>query len=395
MNPRSLIAKTAKAWPLWCSMVKTASAFAPSASNFNIHTIGRQGSSFQSQPTSALRPNECYNNGNIQRWMSTSLGSFPDEGAENENEYGSSTSVNFAMNPDSDEARSVTESLGISPEKHDILARHAQLVVEWNERLNLISRKDCNLDVVFGRHTLPSVALAGLPDFPTKDADEDGGNTDSQSRSRIVDVGTGGGFPGVPLAIIYPDVDFLLVDSVGKKLKAVDEMVAELGLENVQTFHGRAEEIVDDPIKGRKHKNAYDICVGRSVSALPRFCFWTQDLLKKKNKASKGKSNEGRLVYIIGGTVESSVTTRVVTDIPIDDLLECDGASDKRVLVVSSSDVVSIARESGEKRQKRGQTRNKVKNNSKRTSVKGKWQEKDNSAQKQRGYENFKRYGSN
>ena len=301
-----------------------------------------------------------------------------------------STSVNFAMSPYSAEARSITESLGITSDKHDMLAKHAELVVEWNDRLNLISRKDCNVDVVFGRHILPSVALAALPDFPM--ATTDG----SSPRAKVVDIGTGGGFPGVPLAILYPDSEFLLVDSVGKKLKAIEEMVKELGLENVQVHHGRAEEIVDDPINGRKHKNAYDICVGRSVSALPKFCFWIQDMLKRK------KNEEGRLVYIIGGEVESSVSSRVVADVHIDDLLQCDGASDKRALILRASDVVEVARESGERKERRGESNKKKPSNPKARSSadgewsnsKGNWAKKDNSAKKQRGFDNFKRYGS-
>ena len=300
-----------------------------------------------------------------------------------------STSTNFAMNPNAMEARSITESLGVTSEQHDLLVKHAELVVEWNDRLNLISRKDCNIDVVFGRHTLPSLALAALPDFPVK---SDG----SAAKAKVVDVGTGGGFPGVPLAIIYPESEFLLVDSVGKKLKAIEGMVAELELDNVQTHHGRAEEIVDDPVKGRKHKNAYDICVGRSVTSMPKFCFWVQDLLKKK------KDDQGRLVYIIGGEVEPSVTSRLEVDVAIDDLLDCEGASDKRALILSASDVVQVAKESGEKREIRGVSKKKDNNSKKSRSTndgdwsksKGGWGKRDNSAKKQRGYENFKRYGS-
>jgi len=298
-----------------------------------------------------------------------------------------STSMNFAMNPNAMEARSITESLGVTSEQHDLLVKHAGLVVEWNDRLNLISRKDCNIDVVFGRHILPSLALAALPGFPVK---SDG------SAAKVVDVGTGGGFPGVPLAIIYPESEFLLVDSVGKKLKAIEGMAAELELDNVRTHHGRAEEIVDDPIKGRKHKNSYDICVGRSVTSMPKFCFWIQDLLKKK------KDDQGRLVYIIGGEVEPSVTSRLEVDVAIDDLLDCEGASDKRALILSASDVVQVAKESGEKREIRGVSKKKDKKPKKSRSnndgdwskSKGGWGKRDNSAVKQRGYENFKRYGS-
>ncbi len=383
MNPRSAIIRAARL----CTLARLSSAFAPTSSGKFDIAVDRHETSFHTGG-----PNAFVRSTTTQQYMSFYGGG----------ESGTSTSMDFAVDPSSDEAKSITASLGISPEQHNMLAKHAKLIVEWNGRLNLISRKDCNVDVVFGRHILPSVALAGLPDFPRKENEDD--TSDVNTRAKIVDVGTGGGFPGVPLAIIYPDVDFLLVDSVGKKLKAIDEMVAELGLTNVQTHHGRAEEIVDDPLQGRKHKNAYDICVGRSVSALPRFCFWIQDLLKKKKNKNQGNDDgAGRLVYIIGGEVEKNVVSRAIADVEIDDLLECEGASDKRVLIIPSSDVLNIAKESGEKKQKRGNrkknnrptnNRNKGDDDGGFRKSKGKWTQRDNAAPKQRGYENFKRYGS-
>lgn len=297
-----------------------------------------------------------------------------------------STSSDFAMDPHSGEARTITESLGVTEEQHEKLTQLSQLVVEWNGRLNLISRKDCNLEVVFGRHVLPSIALAALPQFQELE--------EKSSTPRIVDVGTGGGFPGLPLSIIFPKADFLLVDSIGKKLKAVDEMAAELELNNIETLHERAEQIANDPIIGRMHRRKYDICVGRSVTAMPRFCFWIQDLLKQK---------EGKLVYIIGGEVEQSVQSRVQLDVPIDELLKCEGASDKRTLILNSSDVVAAAKESGERKVAQGRNKSNNKNNKgkerqnnegKWNRSKGGWTEKNNAEKKERGYSNFKRYES-
>jgi len=208
---------------------------------------------------------------------------------------------------------------------------------------------------------------------------------------RIVDVGTGGGFPGLPLSIVLPDAEFLLVDSVGKKLKAVAEMAAELELDNITTHHGRAEQIADDPVIGRRHRRKYDICVGRSVTAMPRFCFWIQDLLKR---------DYGKLIYIIGGEIEKNVQSRVQLDVPIDELLGCKGASDKKTLILSRSDVVSIAKESGEKkvkvsrRNKKSGDKNKKRQDDegKWHNSKGNWKSRDNTARKERGYSNFKRY---
>lgn len=298
---------------------------------------------------------------------------------------GATTSSNFAMDPYSEEARSITESLGISLEQHEKLITLSNLIVEWNERLNLISRKDCNLEVVFGRHVLPSIALAGLTEFQDI--------KDSSLDPRIVDVGTGGGFPGLPLSIIFPEANFLLVDSVGKKLKAIDEMASELKLNNIATHHGRAEQIADDPIIGRKHRRKYDICVGRSVTAMPRFCFWIQDLLKKDG---------GKLVYIIGGEVEEIVESRVESDIPIDELLRVEGASDKRTLILTSDDVVAVAQGSGEKKittvtgKPKSQNTKRMKQNDEGrwNKSKGGWSDRNNGEKKDRGYSNFKRYES-
>jgi len=138
------------------------------------------------------------------------------------------------------------------------LERLSELVCEWNEKINLVSRKDCTPQVVLERHILPSVAplIVGTADTTTLHGPtlEDG---ESPRRLRAIDVGTGGGFPGLPLAIACPDVDFVLLDSVGKKLIAVQEMAVELGLHNVVTHHGRAEEY---PVR-----LGFDVAFGRSV----------------------------------------------------------------------------------------------------------------------------------
>ena len=281
----------------------------------------------------------------------------------------SSTSLSFALDPESEEAYEITSKLGIDKNYHEKLVQLSRLVVEWNERLNLISRKDCTLEVVFGRHVLPSIAIAGIQGITLAD------------QKRIVDVGTGGGFPGLPLAILNPEVQFLLVDSVGKKLTAVQEMADELGLTNIQTHHGRAEELVVE--------QKFDICVGRSVTAMPRFCFWIQDLLQPKT---------GKLIYIIGGDIEENVLNRVEQDISIHDILQTsDGQSsllsDKRTLVLQANDVVQIAKESGEKKQIIGKPKNKKKKvQRKNNTAKGHWAQKNNSTPKNRGYENFKRF---
>lgn len=287
----------------------------------------------------------------------------------------SSTSIDFAMDPYSEEAVDiVTNKLGLTEQQHSQLAKLATLIVEWNENINLISRRDCSVEVVFGRHILPSLAMLQMEDHGLQ--------------GRVVDVGTGGGFPGLPLAIALPEVDFLLVDSVGKKLKVVDEVADSLALDNIFTHHGRAEEMVEDVLTGRKHRHAYDVCVGRSVASIPKFCFWVQDLIKTANE----DGGAGRLMYIIGGEIESDVLAKTVADVTIEELLDQTGASDKRILVFPQEEVQAIANDSGEVKIKRG-TRNKNKGKRKNRQAKGAWAKRDSDVPKQRGYDNFKRYG--
>jgi len=296
----------------------------------------------------------------------------------------------FEMDPNSDKAHHLMKSLGITDvTKQEQLKKFSHLIVEWNERLNLISRKDCTVGVVFGRHILPSIALSVLPDFLPPSALEK--ESSSNYHSRVIDVGTGGGFPGIPLAIIYPGAQFLLVDSVGKKLKAVEEIVNSLGLKNVITHHGRVEEITNDPTGSSVHKRCYDVCVGRSVTALPKFCFWVQDLLKR-GIIDGDLKQEGKLVYIIGGDVESIVLSRVRSDTPIDTLIGIEGVSDKRTLVIGESDVRTISAASGETKPKIGVRKKKSNQRKNKDKAKGSWEKRDNALKKERGYNDFQRY---
>jgi 16S rRNA (guanine527-N7)-methyltransferase len=135
------------------------------------------------------------------------------------------------------------------------------LYKEWNEKINVISRKD--IDELYIRHVLHSLSIAALFNF------KDG--------AHIIDLGTGGGFPGVPLAILFPNVKFLLVDSINKKLKVIDAVVEALELKNITTKHSRVEDI-----KAQK----FDYVVSRAVAALPTLWQWSKPLLKK-NDTSK------------------------------------------------------------------------------------------------------------
>ncbi|MFN2456596.1 MAG: 16S rRNA (guanine(527)-N(7))-methyltransferase RsmG [Chitinophagaceae bacterium] len=133
-----------------------------------------------------------------------------------------------------------------------------KLYKEWNEKINVISRKD--IDSLYEKHVLHSLSIAAVFDFP--------------AGTQIIDIGTGGGFPGVPLAIYFPEVKFHLVDSIGKKLKVVKDVVNELDLENVTTQHIRAEEI---------KKLKFDFAISRAVAHLKDLWKWSRPLLKTSN----------------------------------------------------------------------------------------------------------------
>lgn len=133
------------------------------------------------------------------------------------------------------------------------------MYADWNAKINVISRKDIHNFQV--RHLLHSLSIAKVISF--------------HPQAHILDLGTGGGFPGVPLAIVFPETQFTLVDSIGKKLKIIDSIKQELGISNIQTLHSRVEEI---------HTFQVDFVVTRAVAPLPELLRWTKKLIKKKSQ---------------------------------------------------------------------------------------------------------------
>lgn len=155
------------------------------------------------------------------------------------------------------------------------------LYKDWNSKINVISRKDT--DCFYLHHVLHSLAIARfiaefLPELQVK-------MTDPKSEVSVLDVGCGGGFPGIPLAILYPQAKFLLVDSIGKKVKVAQAVADAIGLENVTTMHSRAEEI----------NQKFDIVVSRAVTSLDNFVPWV-----------KGKYSEG-IMYLKGGNLDEEI----------------------------------------------------------------------------------------
>lgn len=161
------------------------------------------------------------------------------------------------------------------PDISDIQRQHfgmlETLYQDWNLKINVVSRKD--IDELYLRHVLHSLAIAKIISF--------------KPGTKIIDVGTGGGFPGIPLAIMFPETHFHLVDSIAKKLKVVNEVVEGLGLTNVKTTHGRVEEV----------KGTYDFIVSRAVAAMPTFVHWTKDKIAKK----QNHDLKNGILYLKGG----------------------------------------------------------------------------------------------
>ena len=145
------------------------------------------------------------------------------------------------------------------------------LYEDWNAKINVISRKD--IDELYTRHVLHSLGIAKIMEF--------------RPGSKIMDVGTGGGFPGIPLAILFPEVDFYLIDVIAKKIKVVNEVAAGLGLKNVKAEQKRAELV----------KQEFDFIVSRAVTNMPDFVKWVDDKVAKKQNHELANG----ILYLKGG----------------------------------------------------------------------------------------------
>ncbi len=145
------------------------------------------------------------------------------------------------------------------------------LYQDWNAKINVVSRKD--IDELYLRHVLHSLGIAKIQQF--------------NEGSQVLDVGTGGGFPGIPLAILFPETRFTLVDAIGKKIKVVQEVVEGLGLENVTSHHSRVEDIAGQ----------FDFIVSRAVAAMPTFVHWTKGKIKKESSHER----KNGILYLKGG----------------------------------------------------------------------------------------------
>jgi len=167
----------------------------------------------------------------------------------------------------------------LSPTQVDQLKGLKEIYQSWNEKINVISRKD--MDNFYVHHVLHSLAIATQFDFPPG--------------THVLDLGTGGGFPGVPLAIIFPEVNFHLVDSVNKKLTVVKEVTNKLEIKNVTTQHIRAEDVA---------RKKFDMVVSRAVAPLKNLWQWSKPLIRKQVTGSTAVNG---LICLKGGDLASEI----------------------------------------------------------------------------------------
>jgi 16S rRNA (guanine527-N7)-methyltransferase len=172
---------------------------------------------------------------------------------------------------------------GITPQQRQQFEQLPELYQHWNSQINVISRKD--IDQLYERHVLHSLGIAKIISFLPGE--------------KVLDVGTGGGFPGIPLAILFPETQFYLVDSIGKKIKVVHEVAKALGLQNLQSAHTRAEDVNEQ----------FDFVISRAVTRLKEFYPWVRG---KFNKLSKNTLANG-VLYLKGGDLEQEITESGLT----------------------------------------------------------------------------------
>jgi len=151
------------------------------------------------------------------------------------------------------------------------------LYKDWNQKINVVSRKD--IDELYLRHVLHSLGIAKIQEF--------------KNGSEILDVGTGGGFPGIPLAILFPEVQFTLVDAIGKKIKVVQEVVDGLQLDNVTAVHTRVEDL----------DGQFDFIVSRAVATMHTFVHWTKGKVKKESVHER----KNGILYLKGGDLSEEL----------------------------------------------------------------------------------------
>lgn len=195
----------------------------------------------------------------------------------------------------------------LTQQQKEQLAVIKDLYIFWNNQINVISRKDT--ENFYERHVLHSLGIAKVMSF--------------NPGANVLDVGTGGGFPGIPLAILFPETNFVLVDSIGKKIKVVNEVAKVLGLTNVKGIHTRAEDV----------NQKFDFIVSRAVTRMPDFLKWVD----KKVKKEQSHSLKNGVLYLKGGdlTEEMESVKQPYKEYNLSDFFEEDFFETKKVIHVA------------------------------------------------------------
>ena len=198
----------------------------------------------------------------------------------------------------------------LTERQRDQFAALHDLYAEWNAKINVISRKD--MESFYEKHVLHSLGIAKVYTF--------------LPGQRVLDVGTGGGFPGIPLAILFPETQFHLVDSIGKKIKVVLAVADALGLENVRADHGRAEEF----------KGPYDFIVSRAVTQMQRFVPWIKGKISQKNLDSERING---LLYLKGGDLAEELGTMKARISSLSNFFTSEFFETKKVVYLPKSEI--------------------------------------------------------
>ncbi len=165
----------------------------------------------------------------------------------------------------------------LTDHQREQFARLGEVYAEWNTKINVISRKD--MEHIYLHHILHSLAIAKVCQF--------------ESGAKVLDVGCGGGFPSVPLAILFPEVEFVACDSIGKKIRVVEGVCQAVGIKNIRTVNGRVEQL----------KEQFDYIVSRAVTDMPTFVGWVRGMVRKGAKGSRPNG----ILYLKGGDLSEEL----------------------------------------------------------------------------------------